>query len=56
MCVCFWSLEYVVCPNYELVGLQPWAVDNPNTISVHSPSSSSIPPKSKMHAIGEKNE
>ena len=28
--MCFWPPVNIACPNYEVVGLQPQTVDNPN--------------------------
>ena len=53
VCVCFWPPVSIPCPNYELVGFQPQAVDIPDLGSVHPPSTFSIPPTLKMHASDE---
>ena len=37
-CVCCWPLVSIPLPNYEVVGLQPQAVDITNLGSVHPPS------------------
>ena len=37
VCVCLWPPVTTPCPNYEVVGFQPQAVDIPDLGSVHPP-------------------
>ena len=53
MCV-FSQPVSLPCPNYEMVGLQPHAVDASELGSVYAPSEFSITPTSKMHASDNK--
>ena len=51
VCVCVsWTPAIIPCPNYEVVGFQPQAVDISVLGYVRPPSKFSIPPTLKMHA------
>ena len=49
VCVCCWPPVSIPCPNYEVVGFQPQAVDINDLGYVHPPSTFTITPMLNMH-------